>query len=80
MAQEHERNPLWLILVETAHSLPLYASHKVYVRDTLLIEAPDITAEEISQRLDISLGEAMVIFNELKNEEGTLSEDTDGSP
>jgi hypothetical protein len=77
MAQELERNPLWLILVETAHALPLYNSHKVYVRNTLLIEAPSMTAEEMSQRLDISLGEAMVIFHELKNEEGSPSGSSD---
>ncbi|MBC8498208.1 hypothetical protein ISS40_09030 [Candidatus Bathyarchaeota archaeon] len=80
MAQELERNPLWLILVETAHALPLYTPHKVYVRNTLLIQAPGMTAEEISQHLDISLGEAMVIFHELKNEDGTLSEDSDERP
>ena len=77
MAQELERNPLWLILVETAHALPLYVSHKAYVRNTLLIEAPGMTVEEISQRLDISLGEAMVIFHELKNEEGPSSGNSD---
>lgn len=77
MAQELERNPLWLILVETAHALPLYVSHKAYVRDTLLIDAPGMTAEEASQRLDISLGEAMVIFYELRNEEETPSEESD---
>jgi len=80
MAQELERNPLWLILVETAHALPLYPSHKVYVRNTLLIEEPGLTVDEVSQRLDISLGEAMVIFHELKNEEETTSEDTDEGP
>jgi hypothetical protein len=80
MAQELERNPLWLILVETAHALPLYVSHKVYVKNTLLIQAPGMTAEEISQRLDISLGEAMVIFHELKNEEEPPSGNSDEGP
>lgn len=80
MAQVLERNPLWLILVETAHALPLYVVHKVYVKNTLLIEAPSMTAEEISQRLDTSLGEAMVIFHELKNEERIPLEDSDEGP
>ena len=80
MAQELERNPLWLILVETTHALPLYTSHKVYVRNTLMIQVPGITAEEISQRLDISLGEAVVIFHELKNEEGPPSGNSDEGP
>jgi len=54
---ELERNPLWLILVETVHALPMYPSHKAYVRDTLILESPDISAEELSLRLDIPLGE-----------------------
>ena len=52
MTAELERNPLWLILVETVHTLPMYPSHKAYVRDKLTIESPDISAEELSLRLD----------------------------
>ena len=65
---ELERNPLWLILVETIHALPMYPSHKAYVRDTLILESPDISAEELSLRLDIPLGEAMVILHEIEEE------------
>jgi len=65
---ERERNPLWLILVETVHRLPLYPSHKAYLRDTLLLDSPEITVEEISRRLNIPLGEVMVILHELKEE------------
>jgi hypothetical protein len=65
---ERERNPLWLILVETVHGLPLYPSHKAYLRDTLLLDSPEITVEEISRRLNIPLGEVMVILHELKEE------------
>jgi hypothetical protein len=66
---ERERNPLWLILVETVHRLPLYPSHKAYLRDTLLLDSPEITVEEISRRLNIPLGEVMVILQELKEED-----------
>lgn len=55
---------LWPILVETVHTLPMYLSHKAYVRDRLLLEEPNISMKEISFRLDISLGEAMVILHE----------------
>ena len=65
---ELERNPLWLILVETVHALPMFPSHKAYVRDTLILESPDISAEELSLRLDIPLGEAMVILHEIEEE------------
>ncbi|MFQ6053866.1 MAG: hypothetical protein ACE5OO_06550 [Candidatus Bathyarchaeia archaeon] len=68
MTEELERNPLWLILVETARALPMYASHKAYVRDALMLEDPDIRAEEISLRLDIPLGEALVILHDIERE------------
>ena len=66
MSGDLERSPLWLILVEVVHSLPMYRSHKAYVRDHLLLENPELTPEELSQRLDIPLGEAMVILSELR--------------
>lgn len=69
MAEELERNPLWLILVETVHSLPMYPSHKAYVRDNIVLETPEITPEELCLRLNIPLGEAMVILHEIGMEE-----------
>ncbi len=68
MTAELERNPLWLILVETVHAMPMYASHKAYVRDILLLDVPDISVEELSSRLDIPMGEAMVILEEIGRE------------
>ena len=66
MEDDLERSPLWLILVEVVHRLPMYRYHKAYVRDHILLEDPDITAEELSKRLDIPLGEALVILSELR--------------
>ncbi len=66
MGGDLERSPLWLILVEVVHRLPMYRYHKAYVRDHILLENPDITAEELSKRLDIPLGEALVILSELR--------------
>ena len=68
MSAELERNPLWLILVEAVHALPMYPSHKAYVRDSLILESPEISAEELSLRLNIPLGEAMVILHEIEKE------------
>ena len=66
MDERAEENPLWRILVETVHTLPMYPTHKAYVRDTLLYERPDITAESLSHLLNISLGEALVILHEIR--------------
>jgi hypothetical protein len=65
-----EENPLWPILVDTVHALPLYPSHKSYTRDHLLVKDSNLTPKEIVYELDITLGEAMVILNEL-NKKGS---------
>jgi hypothetical protein len=68
MTTDLERNPLWLILVEAVHALPMYPSHKAYARNSVLLNAPEISAEELSYRLDIPLGEALVILHEIRGE------------
>jgi hypothetical protein len=65
MAEEYSDNPLWLILVETAKTLSLYKSHLNYTRDVILYNEGNITPEQLSQRLDIPLGEALVILSEI---------------
>jgi len=66
MAEEYKENPLWLILLETAQSLPMYKAHLNYTRDIIIPENKQITPEELSQRLDITLGEALVILSEIR--------------
>ena len=65
MAEEYKDSPLWLILVETAQTLPMYKSHLNYVKDVIMVETPSSTAEELSQRLNMPLGEAIVILSEI---------------
>ena len=66
--EEFTKEKLWLILIETVHSIVMYPSHKGYTRENLLRENPDLTALEMSSRLHTSLGEAIVILDELKAE------------
>jgi hypothetical protein len=65
MTEKYKENPLWLILVETAQTLPMYKAHLNYTKDVIFIENKKITPEELSQRLDIPLGEAIVILSKL---------------
>jgi hypothetical protein len=65
--EDVKRNALWLILVETAKSLPMYRHHKAYIRDSILPEEPDVSAEDLAHRLNMPLGEAIVILAELRN-------------
>ncbi len=64
--EDYVNNSLWQILVDTVHSLVMYPSHKAYVRDVVLVEQPNISAKDLGLRLDISLGESLVILYELQ--------------
>ena len=68
MAEEYKDNPIWHILVETAQKLPMYKAHLNYTKDVIIPESKQITPEELSQRLDISLGEAIVIISEINGD------------
>jgi ribosomal protein S25 len=66
--EEYTKEKLWTILVETVHASVMYPNRKAYTRDEILREKPEITALELSNRLGMSLGEALVILKELSEE------------
>gem|GEM_PF-172387 len=66
MRRDYAKNPLWKILADTVKNMSLYPIHKSYVRDKIIMNEPSISAEELSVRLSIPLGEAMVILDELR--------------
>ena len=66
--ERYMKEELWSILVETVHASVMYPSHKAYTRDEILPEKPDITALELANSLDMPLGEALVILQELEKE------------
>jgi hypothetical protein len=49
--------------------LILYPHHKAYVRDELLPDKPESSPQDLTLDLGISLGEAMVLLYELRQEE-----------
>ncbi len=65
---EFTKENLWLMLVDTVHAAVMYPSHKAYVRDVILQEKPNVIANELAMRLNMSLGEAMVILDEINAE------------
>jgi len=65
---EYVKSPLWPLLVDTAHALVMYRSHKRYVSTMILGEKPNITPKELSIQIGIPLGEALVILYELRSE------------
>jgi hypothetical protein len=66
--EEFTKEKLWLILVDTVHAAVMYPSHKAYIRDVILREKPDVTPTELVNRLNMPLGEALVILDELNEE------------
>ena len=61
-------DPLWNILVDTVHALILYSHHKSYIQNIMLNEKKDITAQDLTTKLGIPLGEALVLIYELQME------------
>jgi len=68
--QQYVNNPLWQILVDTVKTMAMFTHHKAYVRDVVLVGQPQIPAEDLALRLNISLGESLVILYELQKLEG----------
>jgi hypothetical protein len=71
--EEYTQDKLWPILVETVHSLVMFPSHKGYTRAVILPEKPETKPQELALRLQIALGEAVVILYELHQERKTGS-------
>jgi hypothetical protein len=61
-----QKDELWGLLVEAVHALPMYKHHKRYVQDVMLKEKPDISAKELAVQINITLGEATVLLDELQ--------------
>ncbi len=66
--EEYTKEKLWTVLVETVHASIMYPHHKVYTRETILTEKSDMTPAELATRLNIPLGEALVLLYELAEE------------
>jgi hypothetical protein len=69
--EEFTKEKIWLILVDTVHTAVMYPNHKAYTRDVVLHEKPDITPIDLANRLNMSLGEALVVLDELSQERKT---------
>jgi hypothetical protein len=62
---DYTKEKLWQLIVEAVHASVMYPTHKAYTRDSILASKPDVSAIELSERLGMPLGEALVILTEL---------------
>ncbi len=60
-----QKGELWQLLVETVHTLPMYKYHKRYVEQVMLKDKPGISAKELAVQINVPLGEAVVLLDEL---------------
>jgi hypothetical protein len=65
---EFTKESLWQLLVEAVHASVMYPTHKAYTRESILPQKPNLTANELAERLGMPLGEALVILDELAAE------------
>ncbi len=65
---ECTKERLWQLLVEVVHASVMYPTHKAYTRESIISQKPDVSAVELSERLGMPLGEALVILSELTHE------------
>jgi hypothetical protein len=61
-----QKDELWKLLVDTVHSLPMYKHHKHYVQEVMVKEKPEISAQELAVQINIPLGEAIVMLDEIR--------------
>ena len=61
-----QKDELWKLLVDTVHSLPMYKHHKHYVQEVMVKERPEISAKELAVQINIPLGEAIVLLDEIR--------------
>jgi hypothetical protein len=66
--EDYTKEKLWQLLLDAVHASVMYPTHKAYVRDKILPQKADISADELADRLNMPLGEALVILNELLEE------------
>jgi transcription initiation factor IIE alpha subunit len=65
---DYSKEKLWQLLTESVHASVMYNTHKAYTRDKVLPEKADVTADELANRLNMPLGEALIILSELSEE------------
>ena len=63
--EDYTKERLWQLLVEVVHASVMFPTHKAYTRDTILPSQADVSALELTERLGMPLGEALVILDEL---------------
>ena len=74
--EECTKEKLWAMVVEQVHASVMYPTHKAYTRESILPQKADVTPLELAERLNLRLGEAIVILDELAQERRSSAQTT----
>ena len=64
--EEFTKEQILELLVDNVHSMILYPQHKKYINKIIQSQKNNLDPKLLAARLDISLGEVLVILKELK--------------
>ena len=67
--EDYSKEKLCQLLIEAVHASVMYPTHKAYTRDCLMPQKADISAAELAEQLGMPLGEAIVILQELMQDQ-----------
>jgi transcription initiation factor IIE alpha subunit len=66
------KDKLLQLLIETVHSMSMYPNHKTYTQELMRREKTDLNPKELAVRLNMTLGEVLVILQELEEKKNTV--------
>jgi hypothetical protein len=66
------KDKLLELLIETVHAIVMYPNHKTYTQELMLREKSDLKPKELAIRLNMTLGEALVILQELEEKKNSV--------
>jgi hypothetical protein len=69
--EELTKERLMQLLIETVHAMVMYPNHKTYTHELMLQEKTDLKPEELAVRLNMTVGEALVILRELEEKKSS---------
>lgn len=66
LLEEFTKEQILDLLIDNVHSMILYPQHKKYINNLIVRQQNNLEPQLLAARLDISLGEVLVILKELE--------------
>ena len=70
--EDLKKERLTKLLIDVVHAMVMYTSHKQYIRELVLRDKPILKPDELAIRLNMTLGEVLVILHELEETKNSV--------